>query len=173
MNKMDHNPESQKPAGKNKIIWIIVIAALVIFAAKYYDPADSDSVDLQKSEPDKTSSLKSSPVDNSEEESEPELEIDTSDPNYVDSSDIKPSENDPNMPTGPTNACGYFDYGLADYSGTTKEGKTCADTVEPLQDNECVANPPKNYDGEIHIGDSDKTLSCCAFDGTCQWGVHK
>lgn len=69
------------------------------------------------------------------------------------------------------NACNSTSFGFPDYDGTNKAGDTCADTVVSKQDLECLANPPKNYEGTIYLGGATSTpeLTCCPTDGTCQW----
>ena len=87
----------------------------------------------------------------------------------VDEEEVEEVEEEPVIPTIDENECGYADYGMADYAGTSDEGKNCEDFYD--SDNECVANPPTNYDGYIDksTGTSDPLLTCCEKDGTCQW----
>lgn len=70
-----------------------------------------------------------------------------------------------------TNQCGNYNYGFPDYEGTQNEGKNCADFPSYQMDNECLANPPPNYDGLIDLSDgtSNPEITCCEQDGTCQW----
>jgi hypothetical protein len=77
-----------------------------------------------------------------------------------------------NTSTAIKNACGYTNFGPADYIGTQSEGLTCADAMgTEHQDNECVLNPPVTYNGDIRqtILYSNPILSCCVEDGSCQW----
>lgn len=79
-----------------------------------------------------------------------------------------------NMSTSPIieitqNKCNSKTFGLPDYGGTSKEGKTCKDAVPSEMDLECVANPPLNYDGDIVGTKSNPLIKCCPEDGTCYW----
>ena len=70
------------------------------------------------------------------------------------------------------NACGSENYWLPDLERTEREGGTCADNIfNFLGDNDCIANPPTNYDGTINLatGESNPKITCCQSDGTCEW----
>lgn len=69
------------------------------------------------------------------------------------------------------NKCGYTSFGVPNYVGTEKANMTCKDALPDLQNQECVLNPPKSYDGAINKLNltSSPLLTCCVGDGTCQW----
>tara|TARA_Y100000310_G_scaffold108033_1_gene106514 strand:- start:3911 stop:4372 length:462 start_codon:yes stop_codon:yes gene_type:complete len=76
---------------------------------------------------------------------------------------------EPETPPEPVKVCGSLNYGLPDYTGTSKEGQTCADAIASERDLECVANPPTNYDGTIQGSSSSPLLLCCDAVGKCYW----
>ena|SRR6056297_1701516 len=68
-----------------------------------------------------------------------------------------------------SSVCGGTNKGLTNYEGTNLEGNNCADSING--DNECISNPPINYDGEINslLKTSNPTIRCCYEDGYCYW----
>lgn len=73
-------------------------------------------------------------------------------------------------PVADTPACARVHHGFPDYAGTQKVGDTCLD-VPVNRDDECIANPPTNYDGEVNptLHYSNPALACCEEDGQCHW----
>ena len=108
--------------------------------------------------------------DNTEEDQETQTYTEESGNESSDTQDEVVEEVD-RVVTEDTNACGYVNFALPDYEGTSKEGETCTDTFSWEQNNECLANPPAGYDGTILLleGYSSPKLTCCKEDGTCQW----
>jgi len=73
-------------------------------------------------------------------------------------------------PIEETPACSRLHHGFPNYASTSKAGDTCI-SVPTGRDEECLANPPTNYDGEINptLHYSNPALACCAEDGQCRW----
>jgi hypothetical protein len=66
--------------------------------------------------------------------------------------------------------CEWTNSGYPNYYGTEKEGAGC-NNVPIGQDNECISNPPTNYDGWVNAlqKTSDPEIKCCATTGKCMW----
>lgn len=139
--------------GKN--LWVFIgIAAIIIYIIMNASTIGQTDNSVEDNSQDTTTNSNDAPLETSEEWYQAQIAV---------------QEAEEGRPL--TNTCDSNNYGIIDYAGTSKQGKDCSDTIWFQRDDECVANPPLNYDGHIDLstGESTPELTCCVSDGTCQW----
>jgi len=159
------------------VIGALIVVALYFFAPPQYLAVKTTATRLWHDLWDKVGTTAAPPANTTESSGNSSLQSLAAMPGETLS---EPAPNTSNLsenaslttpsPVADVPACTRVHHGFPDYAGTPKVGDTCID-VPVNRDEECLSNPPVNYDGEVNptLHYSNPALACCAEDGQCHW----